>query len=111
LVQRKSARQVQACDKRQYNNNNDNNNNSRQEDPLIQIVRKHQDTINSAMLQRARRLKTDLQRGTRQIKESIVKKTKERWREERMDGQLSRRLDDKLVDIEQSYRWLKCGDI
>jgi len=28
-----------------------------------------------------------------------------------MQGQLPRNLDEKLVDIEQSYRWLKCGDI
>ena len=29
----------------------------------------------------------------------------------RMHGQLPRNLDEKLVDIEQSYRWLKSGDI
>jgi hypothetical protein len=28
-----------------------------------------------------------------------------------MLGQLPRNLDEKLVDIEQSYRWLKSGDI
>ena len=28
-----------------------------------------------------------------------------------MDGQLPRKLDEKLVDIEHSYRWLKSGDI
>ena len=28
-----------------------------------------------------------------------------------MHGQLSRNFDEKLVDIEQSYRWLKSGDI
>ena len=28
-----------------------------------------------------------------------------------MHGQLPRILDEKLVDIEQSYRWLKSGDI
>jgi hypothetical protein len=28
-----------------------------------------------------------------------------------MHGQMPRSLDEKLVDIEQSYRWLKCGDI
>ena len=28
-----------------------------------------------------------------------------------MYGQLPRSLDEKLVDIEQSYRWLKYGDI
>jgi len=28
-----------------------------------------------------------------------------------MHGQLGRNLDKKLVDIEQSYRWLKSGDV
>jgi len=28
-----------------------------------------------------------------------------------MHGQLPRNLDEKLVDIEQAYRWLKSGDI
>jgi len=28
-----------------------------------------------------------------------------------MHGQLPRNLDKKLVDTEQSYRWLKSGDI
>ena len=28
-----------------------------------------------------------------------------------MHGQLPRSLDEKLVDIEQSHRWLKYGDI
>ena len=28
-----------------------------------------------------------------------------------MHGQLPRNLDEKLVDIEQSYPWLKSGDI
>ena len=45
------------------------------------------------------------------MKDSIAEKTKERWHGKRMYGQLSRNLDEKLVDIEQSYRWLKSGDI
>ena len=28
-----------------------------------------------------------------------------------MHGQLPRNLEEKLVDIEQSHRWLKSGDI
>ena len=28
-----------------------------------------------------------------------------------MHGQLPRKLDEKLVDIEQLYHWLKSGDI
>jgi hypothetical protein len=50
----------------------------RKEDPLIQTVRKHQH-INSAVLQTARHLKTEVQRVTRQIKDSTAEKTKERW--------------------------------
>jgi hypothetical protein len=49
------------------------------EDTLIQIVRTYQH-INSAMLQTARRLKRELETGTRQIKDSIAKNTKEKWR-------------------------------
>ena len=49
----------------------------RKEDPLIKIVRTHGNIINSAVLQTARRLKTEVQRGTRQIKDSIAKKTKD----------------------------------
>ena len=45
------------------------------------------------------------------MKDSIVEKTKERWHGKRMHGQLPHSLDEKLVDIEQSYRWLKYGDI
>jgi hypothetical protein len=35
----------------------------------------------------------------------------ERWHRKRMHGQLPRNLDEKLVDIEHSYRWLKSGNI
>jgi hypothetical protein len=50
------------------------------------------------------------QRETRKMKGSIAGKTKERWHGKRMHGQLPHKLDEKLVDIEQSYRWLKSGD-
>ena len=40
-----------------------------------------------------------------------MEKTKERWHGKRMHGQLPHNLHEKLVDIEQSYRWLKSGDI
>jgi len=53
----------------------------------------------------------EIQRQTRKIKGSIAEKTKERWHGNRMHGQLPRNLYEKLVDIEQSYRWLKYGDI
>ena len=66
---------------------------------------------NIIVLQRARRLKTEVQKERRKVKDSIAEKTKERWQGKRMHGQLPPNLDEKLVDIEQSYRWLKSGDI
>ena len=48
----------------------------REEDPLIQIVRMHQHNTNSVVLQTARCLKTEVERGTRQIKDSTAEKTK-----------------------------------
>jgi hypothetical protein len=45
------------------------------------------------------------------MNDSIAEKTKERWQGKRMHGQLPRSLDEKLLDIEQSYRWQKNGDI
>jgi len=46
------------------------------------------------VLKTARRLKTEVQRGTRQKAE----KTKERWRGKRIHGQLPRNLNEKLAD-------------
>ena len=63
------------------------------------------------MLQTARCLKTEVQKETRKMKDSIAGKTKERWHGKRTHGQLPRKLDEKLLDIEQSYRCLKSGDI
>jgi protoporphyrinogen oxidase len=80
------------------------------EDPLIQNVRMHQ-TNNLAMVRTARSLKRELQKGTRQIKDSIAEKTKERWQGKRMHGQFPCNLDKKLVDNKQSYRWLKFANI
>jgi hypothetical protein len=54
---------------------------------------------------------TELQKGTRQIKDSIAEKTKERWLGKRTIGQFPRSLHDKLVDNEQSYQWLKFENI
>ena len=56
------------------------------EDALIQTVRSHQHIIKSALLQTATRLKTEVRKGTRHIKESIAEKTKERWRGTRIHG-------------------------
>ena len=55
----------------------------RKEDPLIQVVRTHQNNTDSAVLQTARCLKAKVQRETK-IKESIAEKTKERWHGKRM---------------------------
>jgi hypothetical protein len=63
------------------------------------------------VLQTARYLKTEVQTETRKMKDSIAEKTKGRWYRNRMHRQLPRNLDEKLVDIEKSYRWLKSGDI
>jgi len=71
----------------------------------------HQHNINSAVLQTAICLKTEVQKETRKMKDSIAEKTKERWQGKRMHGQLPRNLDEEPVDMEQSYRWLKSGDI
>jgi len=48
----------------------------RNKDHLIQIARTHQHNINSARSQTASCLKTAVQRGTRQMKDSIAEKTK-----------------------------------
>jgi hypothetical protein len=58
------------------------------------------------MLQTATYLRTEVQRETRKIKNIITDKTKEKWHEKRMHGQWPWSLDEKLMDIEQSYRWL-----
>jgi len=83
----------------------------KKEYPLIQVVRTHQHNSDSAVLQTARSLKTEVQKETRKMKDSIAEKTKERWHGKRMYGQLTCNLNEKRVDIEQSYRWLKSGDI
>jgi len=71
------------CNNNSNNNNNNNNNNSSK-----QTYREKQEKM-----------------------DSIAEKTKEKWHGKRMHGQLPRSLDEELVDIEQSYRWLKSGDI
>jgi len=44
----------------------------RKEDPPIQVVRTHQHNTNSAMLHTARCLKTEVQKETRKMKDSIA---------------------------------------
>jgi hypothetical protein len=45
------------------------------------------------------------------MNDSIEEKTKEIWHGKRMHGQLPRNFDEKLLDIEQSYRSPKSDDI
>jgi hypothetical protein len=63
------------------------------------------------MLQTAKYLKIEVQRETRKMKNSITENKKEKWHGKRMHGQWPRSLGEKLMDIEQSYHWLKYGDI
>jgi hypothetical protein len=51
----------------------------RKEYPLIQVVRTHQHNTDSTVLQTARCRRTEVQRETRNMKDSIAEKTKERW--------------------------------
>jgi hypothetical protein len=41
----------------------------------------------------------------------MAEKMKEEWRGKRMYGHFQHNLYEKLVDNEQSYAWLKFGDI
>ena len=64
----------------------------RKEDPRIQVVRTHQHNTDSAELETARCLKTEVQRETRKMKDSIAEKTKEKWHGKRMHGQFPHNL-------------------
>jgi len=46
----------------------------KKEDPLIQVVRTHQHNTDSAVLETARCLKTEVQRDTRKMNDSIAEK-------------------------------------
>ena len=50
----------------------------KKEGPLIQVVRTHQHNTDSAMLQAARCLKTEVQKEMKKMKDSVEEKTKER---------------------------------
>jgi len=76
----------------------------RKEDPLTHVVRKHQLIADSTVLQTARYLKTEVQKERRKNEGQHSGETKERWQGKRMHGQLPHKLDEKLVDIERSYR-------
>jgi hypothetical protein len=45
------------------------------------------------------------------MKTTIARNLKERWEAKRLHGQFPRSLDEGLIDKEQSYQWLKFGDI
>jgi hypothetical protein len=63
------------------------------------------------LLQTANKFKKSFQSETKQIKNIITQNIKGKWEEKRMPGQFPRSLYEKLMDKEQSYRWLKFGDI
>jgi len=73
------------------------------EHPLIQIVRMYQYTTHSPMLQTARSLKTELQRGTRQLKDGEEQKTKKGGKERRC-------LDSSHV-TEMKNWWISLAEI
>jgi hypothetical protein len=81
------------------------------EDLGIQILRKHQHNTNSALLQTANKFSKSFQSETKQIKNIRTQNLNEKWEEKTMHEQFSRSLDEKLVDKEQSYRWMKFGGI
>jgi hypothetical protein len=81
------------------------------QDPLVDIVRTHNQNTNSTLLQAVRNFKKSFQSETKQIKHIIAQNIKEKWERKWMNGQFPRNLDEKFVDKEQVYRWLKFGDI
>jgi len=60
------------------------------------VVFQHQHKTDSAVLETARCLKTEVQNETRKMKESIAEKTKERLHGKRMHGQLPRKTISKI---------------
>ena len=50
----------------------------RKEDPQIHVFRTHQHNTDSTVLEADRSLKTEVQKETRKMKDSIAEKTKER---------------------------------
>jgi hypothetical protein len=72
------------------------------EHPLMQIVRMYKHTTNSAMLQTARSFKTELQRGTIQLKNGAAHKMK--------DGEERGCMDSSCV-TEMKNWWIMNGHI
>jgi hypothetical protein len=69
---------------------------SSKEDPLIQIVRIDKHIANSLMLRRVGTVTRELCRRTRQLKDIIAEKTKERRQGMRIHGQFPRNLESEL---------------
>jgi transcription termination factor NusB len=67
-------------------------------DLLILFVGSRQQKTNSMVLQNARNLMEKILKGTRQMKDIITEKTKEKWQGKRMCS-----LDRKLVGNGQQY--------
>jgi hypothetical protein len=66
------------------------------EDLLLQVIRTHQQNANASLRCTAHKHERNM---------------KGNWKRKRMRTQFPRSLDDILVDMEQTYRWLKFGDI
>jgi hypothetical protein len=77
----------------------------------MQIVRTHQHNTSSTLFHTATNLQKSLQSDTNQIKTTIARNLKERWEAKRLHGHFPPSLDEGLINKEQSYRWLKFGDI
>jgi IS30 family transposase len=71
----------------------------------------HTNTTSSTLFHTATNLQKSPQSDTKQIKTTIARKLKERWEAKRLHGQFLWSLDEGLINKEQSYRWLKFGDI
>jgi hypothetical protein len=80
------------------------------DEPLMQIVRTHQHNTSSTLFHAVTNLQKSLQSDMKQIK-TTTRNLKERWEEKKLNGQFSQSLDEELIDTEQSYQWLKFGDI
>jgi hypothetical protein len=77
----------------------------------MHIVRTRQCKTSSTLYQTATSFTKSLQSDTKQKKNTIARNLKESLEEKRLCGQFPRSLDEGLIDKEQSYRWLKFGDI
>jgi hypothetical protein len=69
---------------------------SSKEYPLIQIVRIDKHIANSAMLRRVGSIARELHKGTRQVKDIVAEKKKERRQGKRIHGQFPRNLGSEL---------------